>query len=211
MTAAASDKPAPMKVRDLLAILADCDLDATVDLGIPMFIDESDRGIVADPDALAGEYTYRPSISASFMTSKEVPYETFFHEDGRTRNGAKPNHVSISLHEDDIEGLISSRQRAIERATESGSMEPEPAVGDAETVIVDLAIPRSLHATIRELLHSVNMSSRVRNEQACTHGPLTVAGLFSMLAEDVGMVESRPGCWEASNMAQVLISHGYPC
>jgi hypothetical protein len=42
-----------------------------------------------------------------------------------------------------------------------------------------------------------------------THGQLTVAGLLAMLAEDAAMVISRPGCWEASNMHQVLASHGY--
>jgi hypothetical protein len=43
----------------------------------------------------------------------------------------------------------------------------------------------------------------------CTHGPLTVETLIEMLLDDVIMTTTRPGCWEASNMAQVLISHGY--
>ncbi|CAJ7811100.1 Uncharacterised protein [Burkholderia pseudomallei] len=30
-----------------------------------------------------------------------------------------------------------------------------------------------------------------------------------MLAEDAGMVISRPGSWEGANLAQVLLSHGY--
>ena len=205
----APDKPAPLKVRDLLAILADCDPDAVVSLHVPMFIDESDAAIAADPDALTGEYSYTPEVSASFQTSKEVPYETFFDENGRTREGAKPNCVSITLHESDIDRLIASRRRAIEAAAEDADMEPEPAVGDAETVIVDVAMPRSLHGTIRTLLHAVNTSHQVREEQACTHGPLTVSGALAMLAEDLGMIETRPGCWEASNMAQVLASHGY--
>jgi len=38
---------------------------------------------------------------------------------------------------------------------------------------------------------------------------LTVAGALGMLAEDLGMVHSRPGSWEGSNMAQVVASHGY--
>jgi len=42
-----------------------------------------------------------------------------------------------------------------------------------------------------------------------SHGPLTVASLISMLAEDAAMVITRPGSWEGSNMAQVLSSHGY--
>ena len=208
MSTAASAKKS-LTVRELQAILADCDPDAAVGLSLPGFIDESDAAIAADPDALTGEYTYTPAVSASFLTSKEVPYETFFDENGRTREGAKPNCVSITLHERDIDRLIASRQRSIEAAAEDAGMEPEPAVGDAETVIVDVAMPRSLHATIRTLLHAVNTSHQVREERACTHGPLTVSGALAMLAEDLGMVETRPGCWEASNMAQVLASHGY--
>jgi hypothetical protein len=42
-----------------------------------------------------------------------------------------------------------------------------------------------------------------------SHGPLTPASLLQMLAEDAGMVMSRPGSWEGSNMAEVLCSHGY--
>jgi hypothetical protein len=42
-----------------------------------------------------------------------------------------------------------------------------------------------------------------------SHGELTIAGLLAMLAEDAGMVISRPGSWEGSNMAKVLQSHGY--
>ena len=60
-----SEKAAPLTVRDLLAILAECDPDAVVSLYVPMFIDESDAAIVADPDALTGEYSYTPEVSAS--------------------------------------------------------------------------------------------------------------------------------------------------
>lgn len=42
-----------------------------------------------------------------------------------------------------------------------------------------------------------------------SHGPLTPVTLMEMLAEDAGMVITRPGSWEGSNMAQVLVSHGY--
>ena len=42
-----------------------------------------------------------------------------------------------------------------------------------------------------------------------THGRLTVEGLAAMLLEDAGLIVSRPGCWEAANMAGVLESHGY--
>jgi hypothetical protein len=42
-----------------------------------------------------------------------------------------------------------------------------------------------------------------------THGALTVNTLLAMLAEDAGMVISRPGSWEGSRMAEVLVCHGY--
>ena len=44
---------------------------------------------------------------------------------------------------------------------------------------------------------------------ATTHGSLTPSKLLAMLAEDAGMVITRPGCWEAANLDQVLVSHGY--
>jgi hypothetical protein len=36
-----------------------------------------------------------------------------------------------------------------------------------------------------------------------------VKKLAAMLLEDAGMVISRPGSWEGSNMTDVLRSHGY--
>ena len=44
---------------------------------------------------------------------------------------------------------------------------------------------------------------------ATTHGALTASTLLAMLAEDAGMVISRPGSWEGVNMKNVLDSHGY--
>lgn len=39
--------------------------------------------------------------------------------------------------------------------------------------------------------------------------PMTIAALAGMLLKDAAMVVSRPGCCEASNLYQVLVSHGY--
>lgn len=206
--AANSDKPT-MKVRDLLAILVDCDPDAPVILNLPAFFDENDQTVAADNDPLGLSYEYLPAVDAGYITSKEVPWESLFDERGEPRPGVKPNNVTIELREADANKMLANRRQAIEDGNPDAGMEPEPVVGDAETVIVDVAIPRTLHATIRKVLHSLNTSHQVREEQACTHGPLTVSGLFAMLADDVGMVETRPGCWEASNMHQVLASHGY--
>ncbi|WP_198432842.1 hypothetical protein [Burkholderia ubonensis] len=48
-----------------------------------------------------------------------------------------------------------------------------------------------------------------RQEGFTSHGALTAATLLAMLAEDAGLVISRPGSWEGANMVQVLSSHGY--
>lgn len=49
----------------------------------------------------------------------------------------------------------------------------------------------------------------IRRDGYTTHGALSASALMAMLAEDAAMVVGRPGSWEASNMAQVLSSHGY--
>lgn len=45
--------------------------------------------------------------------------------------------------------------------------------------------------------------------EASTHGPLTLPEMFQMIAEDIALTETRPGSWEAVNMAHVFTSHGY--
>ncbi|MCW0399332.1 hypothetical protein NB700_001888 [Xanthomonas sacchari] len=202
-----------LTVRDLQQLLADCDPDAIVSLCLPAFIAESDKTVTGDPDILMDGYSDQfPDVVPSFRTSKETPYEHFFDETGQPRPGVSPNCVTIGLTNDDTEALFAARRRAIERdATDEEDLgiEPEPAVADAENVVVDVRLPRELHTTIRRLLGRMNASHRVKAEQACTHGLLTVAGMLEMLAQDAGMVESRPGSWEGSNMAQVFASHGY--
>lgn len=47
------------------------------------------------------------------------------------------------------------------------------------------------------------------DSQESTHGQLDLLKLVEMLLDDVHYVARRPGSWEGSNMAQVLISHGY--
>jgi hypothetical protein len=42
-----------------------------------------------------------------------------------------------------------------------------------------------------------------------SQGPLTPTSVLLMLAEDAGMVISRPGSWKGSNVAEVFCSHGY--
>jgi hypothetical protein len=60
-----------------------------------------------------------------------------------------------------------------------------------------------------ETLVKLCTETNQRRDGATSHGPLTVPALLSMLAEDAGMLMTRPGCWEAANMATLLESHGY--
>ena len=60
---------------------------------------------------------------------------------------------------------------------------------------------------LAELVRRINANAGP--EPFNSHGPLTVKKLAGMLLEDAGMVISRPGSWEGSNMVDVLRSHGY--
>jgi hypothetical protein len=62
------------------------------------------------------------------------------------------------------------------------------------------------HATLTTL---AKRCAEIGADGATSHGPLTVEGLLSMLAEDCALVVTRPGSREAVNMARVLASHGY--
>ncbi len=73
---------------------------------------------------------------------------------------------------------------------------------------ITITISESTAQAIAELAKACSAKDKAR-DGATTHGALTSSGLLSMLAEDAGMVITRPGCWEASNMHQVLVSHGY--
>ncbi|MCP3942607.1 MAG: hypothetical protein GY710_14120 [Desulfobacteraceae bacterium] len=39
--------------------------------------------------------------------------------------------------------------------------------------------------------------------------PLSSQELINFLKEDVVLAARRPGCWEASNMMQILLCHGF--
>jgi hypothetical protein len=205
---ASQSKRPKLTVRELLAILADCDPDATVDLSLPGHITESDQIIVRDPDVGYFELSYMPDVSAGYMTSAENEAQ-ILDENNRIRPGVKPNHVTIALLQEDADQLLKLRRLGIERDNNDALLDPEPIENGPETVVVDVRLPRELWSTIRHLLRDFNQSPQVKDEQACTHGLLTVAGTLAMLAEDVGMVWTRPGSWEGSNMAQVFSSHGY--
>jgi hypothetical protein len=61
---------------------------------------------------------------------------------------------------------------------------------------------------IAELAEQCTEADQQRNG-ATTHGALTIETVLTMLAEDAGMMMSRPGSWEGSNMWTVFEGHGY--
>lgn len=73
---------------------------------------------------------------------------------------------------------------------------------------ITITISEATEAALVDLAKACGEADKTRNG-ATTHGPLTPAQLLAMLAEDAGMVITRPGSWEAANLHQVLISHGY--
>ncbi|MDQ7979153.1 hypothetical protein QYH69_18035 [Paraburkholderia sp. SARCC-3016] len=73
---------------------------------------------------------------------------------------------------------------------------------------ISIEISDATAANLGELAMRCTQSNRLR-EGFTSHGELTPSKLLAMLAEDAGMVISRPGSWEGANLAQVLLSHGY--
>ncbi len=73
---------------------------------------------------------------------------------------------------------------------------------------ISIEISDMTAANLRELATRCTQSNKLR-EEFTSHGDLTPSKLLAMLAEDAGMVISRPGSWEGANLAQVLLSHGY--
>lgn len=72
---------------------------------------------------------------------------------------------------------------------------------------IQIEIDDQASQNLAELVRQLNANAGT--DPFNSHGPLTVKKLVAMLLEDAGMVISRPGSWEGSNMADVLRGHGY--
>lgn len=207
----------PLKVRELMALLAECHPEGEVQLTVPSLLDATDAEVFSQfatqgRDDVLDEFdnpnagfSVVPVAEASFLTGHGCAVQDeILDENNKIKADAKPNNFTLSIAPEDFAPLYDRRrQGAFDKP------EIEPRESDADTVILDLAIPRQQYDAIRTLVRAFNQSHQVRIERGCTHGLLTVTRLLEMLAEDVAMVETRPGCWEASNMAQVFSSHGY--
>lgn len=181
-----------MKVKELQAILAECDPEGEVSMWMPSWISDLDAELGEDDGTDYGlSFVVEPGLSTAAVEA----------------NG-KPNLVSIRWADEERTRVY---QRRVANARDHAAQveEPEPMEADADHVVVDVLMRRETHAAMRRVAKNANTSEAVK-EGACTHGVLTVSSLLGMLAEDVGMVDTRPGSWEGSNMSQVLTSHGYP-
>jgi|Deesub1362B_J571_1020462.scaffolds.fasta_scaffold56424_1 hypothetical protein len=68
---------------------------------------------------------------------------------------------------------------------------------------IEITLDSQVQATLQRFLRTAG------NTDESTHGPLTIAALIEMLLEDVALMMTRPGCWEANAMAGLLGGHGY--
>ena len=68
---------------------------------------------------------------------------------------------------------------------------------------IEIEIPDKQFAEIEEFMENNQIG------EFNSHGPLDLFVLIEMLLQDVAMTVSRPGCWEAVNMRDLLTSHGY--
>lgn len=192
MTTETDHNAEPLRVKDLLELLANCDPEAAVHLSIPLLAELADAEVTADNSEAVTDCGIE--VTASLQGQSAAP-------------GALANHVHIEPSAAAMQGLFALRLSAIENTAANAEL-GEAAEPPAGSSIVDVCLTNAELVSIRTLLRAVNASQQVQ-EQACTHGPLTVAGLLAMLAEDVAMCLTRPGSWEGANMASVLSSHGY--
>lgn len=189
-----------MKIKELQEILAGCNPEGDVSFDLPAWVFDTDIELAAggsDGGELGVTYGAEITIEATLST------------EAKDANGP-PDHVAIGWADDDHAKVYRARmERAREQSEQIKADEADaPEHAGAEHVVVDVLVSRTTHEAIRAGLRAVNATDQVRAGQ-CTHGVLTVATALGMLAEDLGMVETRPGSWEGSNMQTVLSSHGY--
>lgn len=73
---------------------------------------------------------------------------------------------------------------------------------------ITIEVSDDTFAALGELASACSEADKFR-QGFTSHGKLTPSKLLAMLAEDAGMVITRPGSWEGTNMTQVFSSHGY--
>lgn len=85
---------------------------------------------------------------------------------------------------------------------------PDQVKGDHGPRQITIEVSAEIGRLLEELATRCTVADQERNSFT-SHGPLTVAQLLTMLAEDAAMVVSRPESWEGANMERVFAGHGY--
>lgn len=128
----------------------------------------------------------------------------------------QPNIVSLKVTEEAVKRHFDQRTldldlRRMEREehVQQSIRDSHPAVAHHDgSAAVAVMVSRSTLDHLFDLVESCNQIHRERDGFG-SHGKLTISSLLAMLAEDAGMVISRPGSWEGSAMSDVLRCHGY--
>lgn len=180
--------PSVLRVKDLIALLSDCDPEGEVTLNL----DETLAYGTGEPCEIS--YGFTPQIECLFST-KAVD-----------QAGARPDRISIEISEDDIRDL--ARRRAIQSPTEDSQPMADLSVVSDAPVAIAVAVSGETYGHLQVVVASCNASNK-NSGGATTHGDLNVSTLLAMMAEDLAMTNYRPGSWEGANMQQVLDSHGY--
>lgn len=176
------------KIKDLVARLQECDPDGNVALSLDgaLLYDDEEFGDI--------EYSFEVTVDCLFSQA---------HSDRSDR-------VYIRLSEEDTARIVNRRRLDCGDSDQStacvAASQPEIAL-DAP-VAVAIAMSREAYTDVVAVVESCNRADQ-SSGGATTHGKMDISKLIAMLVEDLAMTNSRPGCWEAANMQQVLDSHGY--
>jgi hypothetical protein len=174
------------KVRDLIAVLQECDPDGRVSLSL-------DAALVFDEDSPGEvEYSFEPSVERLFSKSDAMQSDC----------------VYLRLSREDTDRLVESRRGGKNVDSNSTLTPVNPAIAFNAPVAVAIALDQETYANLLVVVESCNRADE-DNNGATTHGKLDIPRLLTMLAEDAAMTNNRPGSWEGANMQQVLDSHGY--
>lgn len=198
-----------MKVRELMSQLQEFDPDAEVELFLnEVYVFPFSAVAEADNDDVPGtEYGVPFAVAGGFKGMPES-----------ITADMRPDAVTLTVTGDavrrqlnalmrDAASMAEEQANAIKDAVRATT--PSIATGGADgSAAVALLVSQATLSDLCDLVDGCN-----RRHQAGigpnTHGLLTVPLLLTMLAEDAGMVVSRPGSWEGANMRAVLQGHGY--
>lgn len=175
------------KVKDMIALLQQCDPEGTLKVNIDAALIDGDK----KSDGV--EYNYDAVVQCLSSSEHQKVSDSVYIGIGEQATS------------DALENREIVREQIAEREEDDRLGE---SVVESAPVAIAVAVSAETYKNLLEVVKSCNRSHK-SNDGANSHGPLTVSGLLAMLAEDAAMTNSRPGSWEGANMQNVLDSHGY--